>query len=46
MADQISNAGSKGYCLMFAIIFFILFIILWAYLYYNGANDPANVIRQ
>ncbi len=45
MSDQISNVGSKGYCLMFAIIFFLLFIILWAFLYYNGANAPATVIK-
>lgn len=38
MADQIPNAGKKGYCLMWAIISFLLFIILWAYLYYSNLD--------
>lgn len=28
MADEIKNAGSKGYCLLYGFIAFFLFIIL------------------
>ena len=38
MADEIKNAGKKGYCLMYFIIFLILFIILWAYIYYQNTQ--------
>ena len=38
MADHVENAGKKGYCLMWFIIFFILFISLWAYLYFSNTR--------
>ncbi len=36
MADEIKNAGSKGYCLLYGFIAFFLFIILVVSVYqYN-----------
>lgn len=35
--DEIQNAGSKGYCLMWFFIFLFLFVILVVGIYqYNG----------
>ncbi len=34
MADQIANAGRKGYCLMYFSIFFFLLIALILYVYW------------
>lgn len=37
MSDEITNAGSKGYCLMYFFIGFALFLSLVLYVYfYNG----------
>lgn len=37
MSDHIENAGSKGYCMMYAIIGFLLFVVLVVAIYqYNG----------
>jgi len=42
MSEEIKNAGSKGYCLMWAIIGFILFVALVVYLYnYNFKFIPS-----
>ncbi len=41
MSEEIKNAGSKGYCLMFAIIAFLLFVILVVAIYqYNFKFIP------
>ena len=38
MADEIKNAGTKGYFLLFVFVAFLLFIILWASIYYANFN--------
>lgn len=38
MADQIPNAGKKGYFLMWFFIALFLFIILWAFIYYQNQS--------
>jgi hypothetical protein len=43
MADEIKNAGRKGYCLMFFFIGLLLFIILVVGIYqYNDKFLPAG----
>ena len=36
MSDEIRNAGSKGYCLMYGFIGLLLFVILVVAVYYKN----------
>lgn len=38
MAD-VSNAGTKGYILLFGFIAFLLFVVLVTYVYYYNFNS-------
>ncbi len=39
MADQISNSGKKGYCMLYIFLFFFFVIVTCIYLYKsNGAG--------
>jgi len=39
MADQIENAGGKGYCLMYFFIGLLLFIAMVTFIYFTNFKD-------
>lgn len=45
MSDEIQNAGTKGYILLFAFLGFLLFVILVVSIYYANFNYIPEVSR-
>jgi len=39
MADQIENAGGKGYCLMYFVVGLLLFIAMVTFIYFRNFKD-------
>ena len=45
MSDEIKNAGTKGYILLFGFLGLLLFVILVVSIYYANFNYIPEVVR-